>query len=323
MSAATRRTAGGRRRSRFRPGPACCHGLHLLPSLGHDYLMLLSSLPLMDAVDSELHRKLLGRLHERILEEIFGGEGMLCGPALLGVVLEQLANEIHGMIRHPAGMRNALLEVFAELVGKDRVTALGLVLLPERANLVNVWPGLGGGMAKHSENEVQLSGVTRALEEGGPTEHLRNNATNAPHIDLGRVNLATQQKFGRAVPKRNDLVRQPLHLGIPRPRQTPIGNLQLTLPVDKKIGGLEIAMDDPIGVHIMHSREELLRPGFDVILRQADVGCLEDAGKVILGILEHHEHVLWDLSSLCDICQYTMAFTSRERSKVREEMGRR
>ena len=139
----------------------------------------------MDAVDSEFHRKLLGRLHKRILKEIFGSKGVLCGPALLGVVLEQLADEIHGVIRHPAGMRNALLEILTKLVGKDRFSALRLVLLSQRANLVNVWPGLGGGVAQHSEDEVQLSRVTRALEDGSPTKHFRDDASNAPHVDLG------------------------------------------------------------------------------------------------------------------------------------------
>ena len=255
----------------------------------------------MDTVNAKFHRKLLGGLHERILEEVFGSEGVLRGPALIGVVLEQFADEIHCMIRHPAGVRNALLEILTKLVGEDHVTALRLILLPQRTHLVNGRPGLGGGVAQHPEDEIQLGWVARSLQEGTSTEHLSNDASNTPHIDLGRVDLATQQELRGAVPKRNDLVREPLHLGIPGPGQAPVSNLELALPVDEKVRRLEIAVDNPVGVHVVHAREELLGPGLDMILRQTNVGRLQNAGKVVFRIFEHHEHILRDLSSLCDV----------------------
>mmetsp|Transcript_19043 Transcript_19043/g.35412 ORF Transcript_19043/g.35412 Transcript_19043/m.35412 type:complete len:278 (-) Transcript_19043:374-1207(-) len=54
-------------------------------------------------------------------------------------------------------------------------------------------------------------------------------------------------------------------------------------------------MNDAVGVHVVHTVQQLLRPGLHVVLRQPNFGRFQNSSKVIFEVLKHHEHILRDL----------------------------
>mmetsp|Transcript_1294 Transcript_1294/g.2663 ORF Transcript_1294/g.2663 Transcript_1294/m.2663 type:complete len:251 (-) Transcript_1294:574-1326(-) len=129
------------------------------------------------------------------------------------------------------------------------------------------------------------------LKKARSAEHFSDDTTYAPHVDFGAVIDHTQEQFGRSVPQGNNLVCQSLHFRVPASGKTPIRNLEFTFAVDQEIGCFEIAMDDLVFVHVVGSCEELLRPRFDMVLRQSDFGGFQYAGQIVFQILKDHKDV--------------------------------
>mmetsp|Transcript_14938 Transcript_14938/g.23183 ORF Transcript_14938/g.23183 Transcript_14938/m.23183 type:complete len:250 (+) Transcript_14938:954-1703(+) len=130
----------------------------------------------------------------------------------------------------------------------------------------------------------------RTLEKSCTTEHFCDDASNAPHVDLGRVLTASKQQFRGAVPKSNDAIGEAFHLLGPTPRQSPIGDFQRAILAHQQIAGLEVTVDDLLFVHVVNAFEQLKGPRFDVVLGEADFLCLEDTRQIVFGVFEYHEH---------------------------------
>ena len=134
------------------------------------------------------------------------------------------------------------------------------------------------------------------FEKAGSAEHFGDNATDTPHVNLGSVIDHSQEQFWRSVPQSNNLVGESLHFGIPASGKTPIGNLEFTLAVDQEIGCLEITVDHLVLVHVVNSAEELLRPGFNMVLCQSDFGSFQDTGQIVFEILKDHKDIFGESS---------------------------
>ena len=52
-------------------------------------------------------------------------------------------------------------------------------------------------------------------------------------------------------------------------------------------------------MHVVNSLQQLLRPGFDVVLRDFDFGRFNDASEVKLKVFKDHEYVLRNVSLIC------------------------
>jgi len=262
------------------------------------FLVFLLALPFVNRLDAKVHRELRGVLDGRHLKEIVGQERFFGTPALVGVHGEELRDHLNGIFRHPLRVGKVRLERVFKTVGKRWLFWSRLEFLPQAALFINVGPVFLRRVPARAEDEIQLGGLVGALQKAGTTEHLGNDASNRPHVHFRRVMRAAQQQFGRTVPQSNDPVRQPLHVAVPAAGETPISNLQFALGVDEQIGSLEIAVDHFVAVHVVGATEELLGPRLDVILRKADLGRVENARQVVLHVLKHHEHVLWNRATL-------------------------
>lgn len=57
------------------------------------------------------------------------------------------------------------------------------------------------------ENQLDLPANAASWEELSPQQHLRENATHRPHIDGGRVLRHHEEKLGRPIGERGDMLR--------------------------------------------------------------------------------------------------------------------
>ena len=188
-------------------------------------------------------------------------------------------------------MWEILAKALGQPVGINFVVRTGGKLFPETALAFQLGPALGIGCTAHFVDELQLVCLVLSLEKAGSAEHFGNDTTNTPHIDLGGVIDHAQEQFGWSVPQGYDLVGQSLHFRVPASGKAPIGNLEFTIAVDQEIRCFKIAVNDLILVHVMDSVEELLRPGFDMVLCQSDFRGFQDTGQIVFQILKDHKYV--------------------------------
>jgi hypothetical protein len=112
----------------------------------------------------------------------------------------------------------------------------------------------GFGPACHLENLLKLGDGRTALENGPLHNHLSQNASQAPNIDLFAVAVRTQQNLRRAVPSCGDILskHQLLPAGIPSERadEPKIAKLDLAGLVYKDIGGFYVPVHEVCGVEV-------------------------------------------------------------------------
>lgn len=214
----------------------------------------------MDRVDGEVHRELVGWLDNWILEEVIGVECLFGSPAIGGIECHEFRDEVNGVVGHPLGLRELISQSFRKAIGESGLIRRRLERLPQRTGGVKVRPVFGGGVPTCAEDEIELRRLVGTAQKARAAEHLGDDAPDAPHVNLGGVLSAPEQEFRRAVPQRNDADRQSLHLAVPAPGQAPIGDLEFALLVDEEVGRLEVPVDDFVDVHVVHARQELLRP---------------------------------------------------------------
>lgn len=122
---------------------------------------------------------------------------------------------------------------------------------------------------------VELIHVVASLEDRLPSEQLRQDASNTPHIDSRAVVCKAQHDLGGAVPSGRDvlgheaLVRGAFLLrrtagGRVSPRKSEVADLELAVGVDKEVSGLEIAVKDVGGVDVLQAAEGLVDEGLEV-----------------------------------------------------------
>ncbi len=100
-----------------------------------------------------------------------------------------------------------------------------------------------------------------AGEQRLPLEHLGEDATGAPDVDLDVVLLPGEHDLGGAVVAGRDVAR---HLRVLDARQAEVADLQVAVLVDQDVAGFQVAMHDARRVHVF----------------QASLACVSDFGGV-------------------------------------------
>jgi len=126
------------------------------------------------------------------------------------------------------------------------------------AVLRDIWPGTFGRRAHDAENAHELILVRRSGEEWPSSVHLGHHTTCRPYVDAGVVGAGSEEDVGGAVPERNDFIREGVYGNAECSRQTEISELELALGVDEEILGLEITVQDSVGVAEIYALEELV-----------------------------------------------------------------
>jgi hypothetical protein len=146
------------------------------------------------------------------------------------------------------------------------------------------------GRAEQLEDRVELPLVVGTLEERSPAvDQLRHDAAEGPDVDLRVVVGLLQQHLGRHVPQRaGRLVRRPLVGGHGEPKVADLDDV-MTL-ADEDVLGLDVAVDDAAGVHLLGGREQLPHGGADRGLGQRRA----PAGELAEDVVEAGAHEVHD-----------------------------
>jgi len=124
--------------------------------------------------------------------------------------------------------------------------------------------GLGRG-AEHAEDLEDLVDLAVAREQGLARRHLREDAPHAPHVDARAVLPAAEQDLRRPVPERDDFVGVGAQRDAEGAGQAEVGELEVAFFVDEEVLGLEVAVQDAVGVAVADAVQELRGEFLDLI----------------------------------------------------------
>ena len=88
-------------------------------------------------------------------------------------------------------------------------------------------------------------------------------AAHRPHVDGRRVVLVLDEELGRAVPPRHDVLGEAevlrLGLGVDRPREAEVADLEVAVLVDEEVARLEVAVEHVREVDRVDAAEDLVQ----------------------------------------------------------------
>lgn len=104
-------------------------------------------------------------------------------------------------------------------------------------------------------NDGELVNMILPREQRLPLQHLREDTSRAPNINLNIILLPRQHDLGRAIVARRHVSR---HLRVLDARQSEVADLQVAVLVDEDVAGLEVAMDHAGGVDVFETAQDLV-----------------------------------------------------------------
>ena len=110
-----------------------------------------------------------------------------------------------------------------------------------------------GGCTEKFGNDGELVHVVLSREERLALEHLGENASCTPDINLNIVLLPCEHDLRRSVVSGGDIAG---HLRVLDTGEAEIANLQIAVLVDENVGGLEVTVDDTGGVDVFQTTLE-------------------------------------------------------------------
>ena len=100
--------------------------------------------------------------------------------------------------------------------------------------------------------------VVIAGEKRLAVAHLREYATDRPHVDSHLVATGAEKNLGGAVPKRDDLVGVGARRYAERAGEAKVGQFQVALLVDEKVLRLKVTVQDTVRVAKRDTRDRLV-----------------------------------------------------------------
>ena len=133
-------------------------------------------------------------------------------------------------------------------------------------------------------------GVTH--EEGTLLDQLSEDAADSPHVHTKGVLLLAKEDLGGSVPQSLDLVGECLDGDREGSGETEVTDLDVALGVDQKILGLQVSVDDPLGVAVVDSTEQLVEHLFDSLLVHGPLVLPHVLLQIVLDIFENQIELL-------------------------------
>lgn len=121
------------------------------------------------------------------------------------------------------------------------------------------------------EDLEDLVNLRVAREERLSCAHLGKDATNGPHVNASRVLASTQENLGGSVPQSDDLVGVCAQRNTKGAGKTEIGELEVALLVNEEVLGLEIAVQDAVGVAVLDAIAKLEHELADDLVTETEV----------------------------------------------------
>eukprot|EP00408_Alexandrium_pacificum_P006120 CAMPEP_0171220212 /NCGR_PEP_ID=MMETSP0790-20130122/34120_1 /TAXON_ID=2925 /ORGANISM="Alexandrium catenella, Strain OF101" /LENGTH=172 /DNA_ID=CAMNT_0011686097 /DNA_START=243 /DNA_END=762 /DNA_ORIENTATION=- len=126
---------------------------------------------------------------------------------------------------------------------------------------------LKGGL---DDLELVLRGAS--WEERPPADHLCKDAADRPDVDGLRVVNPRAEDLGGAVPPSAHVFRHRAGLELlvreAHAREAKVRDLEIAIRVDEQIPGLQVSVDHPCGMHILHATEQLVEEELVVVVRE-------------------------------------------------------
>ena len=145
----------------------------------------------------------------------------------------------------------------------------------------------------------------RTGEERRAVDHLGEDASDGPEVDLGGVVDLAQQQLGAAIPHRDDLVLERANVHGEGAREPEVGELEDARAVQQQVRGLEVAVQHLLLVAEGEALEQLVEQGLDCddveagiagveVLLEVELKVLEDHGELVHHVnhVVHHHNVL-------------------------------
>ena len=122
-------------------------------------------------------------------------------------------------------------------------------------------------------------------------QQLGEDAPDGPVVDSGGVPRASEQQLGGPVPQRDNLggVR-PVVSRLVKPREAKVAELQLAPVVQQQVTELQVPVEHPPAVEVLHRLEQLQAQALALRLGERHSHRLEKPGEVVLAVLEHEEY---------------------------------
>mmetsp|Transcript_114445 Transcript_114445/g.363752 ORF Transcript_114445/g.363752 Transcript_114445/m.363752 type:complete len:330 (+) Transcript_114445:193-1182(+) len=213
-------------------------------------------------------------------DEVAVLQGRARGNAALGVVHHKLFDEVDAV---GSDLGLGVADVLPALAGPLREGRLELRQVQQTRPLLNC---RGAQLLEHLEDRVNL-GI--AGEERRPCGHLRNDASHAPNVDGHAVVRAAQEDLWGPVPHGDHLVRVLGHGHGVGPSQAEVGDLQAQPGVDEEVLGLEVSMQDSVGVAEIDAVTQLVGEELDSLGIQWAAQRLHVLLEVVLAELENEQ----------------------------------
>ena len=233
-------------------------------------------------------------------------DAILGGDTVLGAVGQEAVEEVDAVV----------VQVVQDVLGVVRSDPSGEGGIPVLERGAS-GPNLLGGGAELTEDLVELVDLGIAGEQGSLGDHLDEDGADGPDVDGGRVGLRSEENFGRAVPKGNDLVGQRSDGGAEGPGQAKVGQLEPSVARYEQVLRLEVAVHDAAGVAEGQPADALEEVGLDQVrgehavdgfhvLLEVLVEELEDEVELAVGldaVLELDDVVVLELPEEADLPQ--------------------
>lgn len=155
----------------------------------------------------------------------------------------------------------ALLAQHLDTIRVDQLIVL--LALPLGEGRLVVWercharPILLTRRTEQTENLEDLVNFGVAREEGLAGSHFGEDAADTPHVDAGAVLASAEQDFGRAVPEGDDLVGICAERDAKGAGKTEVSDFEVAVFVNEEVLGLEVAVEDAVGVAVAYALEKL------------------------------------------------------------------
>ncbi len=214
-------------------------------------------------------------LHEFVVE------GRIEGHALTGVELQQSHNQVDSIAMHFSKPVPLPFHILQSRKHSPHIRAL------EGLNVCR------GGVLNEAEYFLKLVDLGVACEDWLAGEHLGDDAADAPEVSLIGVGAGAEQHLRGAVPAGGHLVSEHAALNEARAQgahQPEIADLELALGVDQQVGRLEVPVQQPGRVQVLHGLEQLVDQV--PVVHQAQLVLLYRVVQVALHELEHQVQVL-------------------------------
>mmetsp|Transcript_17396 Transcript_17396/g.56957 ORF Transcript_17396/g.56957 Transcript_17396/m.56957 type:complete len:329 (-) Transcript_17396:490-1476(-) len=196
-------------------------------------------------------------------------------PTRLGEDAEEAVDEIE-RLRGKFGVR---------LLDEARVRAAGSHDGTKRARTRNLVRALG---AAQLEDFVELLHFRAPGKDGFAVVELGQDAPDAPEVHRLVVQRRAEEQLRRAVPKRDDAVRERLAVvRFAQNREAKVGELDVPARVHQNVGTFDVAVHHAVLVAVVQPSQNAAHVVLDLRLRKAAARRGEEPGQVVSEILHH------------------------------------